>query len=120
MTLSDAVQNCLRKYAEFSGRACRSEYWYWNLFMVILQSVLVLGSSVFPDLIWVAGLASFGLFVPGLSVTIRRLHDLGKSGGSLLVLVIPLVGSFILLFWMCKRGTEGANDFGGDPNAAGA
>ncbi|WP_237051485.1 DUF805 domain-containing protein [Magnetospirillum sp. ME-1] len=111
-----AVKTCIGKYATFQGRASRSEYWYFTLFMLILNLIsgVIAGASlgvlaVLPLVLTIA------LFVPALAVSVRRLHDLDKSGWWVLIILIPLIGGLILLFWACKRGTEGQNMYGSDP-----
>lgn len=123
----------LRRYATFSGRSRRKEYWMWVLFIwigyiacMILDSALGLGGSTtsYAE----GGSAGFnstgGLltilfmlatFIPGLAVSVRRLHDLGKSGWMLLIAFIPLLGGLYLLFLFVQPGTPGQNAYGADP-----
>lgn len=112
-------------YANFSGRARRKEYWYCCLTLFILNmlmqvvsaissvesssSILVLGLSI------VLLLAYMCLIIPNISLSIRRLHDIGKSGWYLLIGFIPLVGGIILLVWFCREGETGPNKWGPDP-----
>jgi uncharacterized membrane protein YhaH (DUF805 family) len=114
MGFVDAIKSGFSNYVNFSGRASRSEYWFWILFYIIVlvvASVLdgVLGTGLF------APIASLGLFLPGLAVSVRRLHDLDKSGWFILIGLIPLVGFIILIVWYCTKGTPGPNRFGPDP-----
>lgn len=114
MTLPDAVKSCLEKYVTFSGRARRSEYWYWILFTFLAQIILsivdgILGMQLFVTLFVLATL------LPGLAAGVRRLHDLDKSGWFLLLALIPFVGAIILIIWFCMKGTTGDNRFGPDP-----
>lgn len=116
MDFVTAVKTCLGKYATFQGRAARSEYWYFTLFMFILNLIsgVIAGASlgvlaVLPMVLMIA------LFLPSLAVSVRRLHDLDKSGWWVLIILIPVIGFLILLFWACKRGTEGQNMYGSDP-----
>jgi uncharacterized membrane protein YhaH (DUF805 family) len=112
MGFSDAIRTCLSKYATFEGRAVRSEYWYFALFIVIIEVVAyaidagVLGS---PILYSIAGLA---LILPSLAAGARRLHDTDRSGWWLLISLVPLVGTILLIVWFCTAGTAGANRFG--------
>jgi uncharacterized membrane protein YhaH (DUF805 family) len=98
----------------FSDRACRSEYWYFILFTIIGS----LASRVIDR--WIVGLPIIGTmfflttFLPWLSVTVRRLHDLDRTGWWLLLDLVPLVGWIILLIWFCTKGTDGPNRFGAD------
>ena len=116
MDFMTAVKTCLGKYATFQGRAARSEYWFFTLFMFITSMIasVIAGASlgvlsVLPMVLLI------GLFVPSIAVSVRRLHDLDKSGWWILIILIPLIGGLVLLWWSCKRGTEGQNMFGSDP-----
>jgi uncharacterized membrane protein YhaH (DUF805 family) len=118
MGFTEAISAGFRNYVNFSGRAIRSEFWYWVLFAVLASIAAGLidialfgleGSSAIESLV---GLA---LFLPGLAVSVRRLHDLDRSGWWVLLGLIPLVGVIILIIWNCQRGTIGPNRFGPDP-----
>jgi uncharacterized membrane protein YhaH (DUF805 family) len=118
MGFTEAISAGFRNYVNFSGRATRSEFWYWVLFAVLASIAAGLidvalfgldGSSAIESLV---GLA---LFLPGLAVSVRRLHDLDRSGWWVLLGLIPLVGVIILIVWNCQRGTIGPNRFGPDP-----
>lgn len=118
MGFGEAIQSGFRNYANFRGRAARSEYWYWVLFAVLLALVARFidyaigfhtGAGIFSA---IGGLA---VLLPDIAVGARRLHDRDKSGWFLLLGLIPLIGSIILLVWFCRRGTVGANRFGEDP-----
>ncbi len=103
------VFQALKKYAVFSGRAPRSEYWLFVLLSIVVTNV---GNLINPSL---GVIIIFGLLIPAIAVAVRRLHDIGKSGWSYLLIFIPIVGIIIILVWFCKRGTEGDNDYGTDP-----
>ena len=112
----------LQKYADFSGRARRAEYWWYTLFSTLVSIALtvvdttVLGSGGAAGGIGVlSGLWSLALLIPSLAVSVRRLHDKDKSGWWLLIGLVPIVGAIVLLVWFCTRGTEGPNQFGPDP-----
>ncbi|HTC08992.1 MAG TPA: DUF805 domain-containing protein [Acetobacteraceae bacterium] len=111
MSFGQAVSACFGKYVTFSGRAIRSEYWYWALFLLIVG--LILG-AIDWTLPYHFLLAFFDLatILPGLAVMVRRLHDLDRSGWWWLILFVPLVGPILLIVWMCTRGTPGPNRFG--------
>jgi len=116
MDFGQAIKTCLNKYATFSGRAQRSEYWYFFLFMMIVNIVAsVLDSAIFEDLPIFALLATLALLVPSISVSVRRLHDTDRSGWWLLLGFIPVVGVIVLIVFFCHRGTAGSNQFGPDP-----
>ena len=118
MTFGEAIQSGFRNYVGFSGRAARSEYWYWILFVVMVAiaagivDMAIIGNAAFRPL---STLISLGLFLPNLAIAIRRLHDHDKSGWFVLLALIPIVGAIILLVWFVQRGTVGGNRFGADP-----
>lgn len=120
MGFGRAIATCLRKYAVFSGRASRSEYWFFVLFQTLLVGGLMLVDlTVFRGQVNVLStLASLILLLPSFAVSVRRLHDIDMSGGFLLIGLIPLIGTILMLVWMCQRGTEGANRFGAGPAQA--
>lgn len=106
----------LQKYAVFSGRSQRAEYWYFVLFNVIISIVLVMISKVLGDSSGILGLLyGLAVFIPGLSVSVRRLHDIGKSGWMLLIFLIPLVGIIWLLVLMVMDSNPGDNKYGANP-----
>ncbi|HUG37251.1 MAG TPA: DUF805 domain-containing protein [Candidatus Limnocylindrales bacterium] len=114
MTFTQAIEAGFKNYTNFSGRAVRSEYWFWFLFEVLVQLGLWIVDSVTG--IGVLGiLFTLGTLLPGIAVTVRRLHDIDKSGWFLLVGLIPIVGAIIMLVWMCQEGTPGPNRFGPVP-----
>jgi uncharacterized membrane protein YhaH (DUF805 family) len=114
-------------YANFRGRAGRSEYWYFLLFNIILFVPLFLiliiagenDNESFSGIgIIIIGLGFVGLIIPWLSVVVRRLHDLNKSGWNYFVRLIPIVGPILLLVWLCKEGNPYRNNYGEDPKNA--
>jgi uncharacterized membrane protein YhaH (DUF805 family) len=134
--LFEAIGICFSKYAVFTGRAGRSEFWWWSLFqflvaaafdaMVIPQQLHDLESAattgVMPTLDTthatvqlIGSLFSLLLLLPTVAVTVRRLHDIGKSGWWYVFGIIPLLGWFTMLLWLCRKGTEGSNRFGTNP-----
>lgn len=104
----DAVKLAFSHYADFKGRARRSEYWWFTLFKVIVSGLV---SSIIPDLAWIWTLA---VLIPGLSICVRRLHDIGKSGWYYLIALIPLVGGIIMIVWFCQDSAP-ANQWGPNP-----
>lgn len=114
----------LKNYANFEGRARRSEYWYYALTnFLIVFSVYLLGMvGLFNDG-YVLSTLAFGLYiclalatiVPTLAVAVRRLHDLNKSGWNYFFVLIPLVGPIILLVWFFTEGDRFPNQYGPDP-----
>ena len=113
-----------KNYATFNGRSNRSEYWYFVLFNFIFAILAMSLDSVFGTafdnnfygFIYLAYL--FITLLPGLSVSVRRLHDTNKSGWWTLILFIPFIGSLWLLIIMAGKGTDGENKYGPDPNGS--
>lgn len=143
MTFSEAIKTCFSKYATFSGRAIRSEYWWFTLFLFLGGFALglvdaVLFSAIIADASPISSLFSLATFIPALAVTARRLHDSNRSGwwqiapmGAFILTALLSVsetyilafaaGAFaivsvgLLLFWLIKRGDVGANQYGPGP-----
>ena len=117
MGFQEAVVTCLKqKYASFSGRGSRSEYWYFVLFNFlvnivasVIDGIIVGVESNFAPVSTVIGLA---LIVPGIAAGVRRLHDTDRSGWWLLIVFIPLLGLIAMIYFLVQRGTEGRNRFG--------
>lgn len=100
-----AMKTCfLDKYADFTGRTSRSQFWWWYLACASVCWIPYLG--------W---LASLGLIIPMLSAGARRLHDIGESPLKLLFLLIPIVGFILMITYWTKPGIEGPNEFGPQP-----
>ena len=119
MSFVEAITSVLSQYANFNGRARRSEYWYYILAYAIISAVLnalAQYSSIFTVLSGIFGLA---LICPTLAVAVRRLHDIGKSGWYYLFALIPLVGAIILLVWFVKDSEPGDNVYGPNPKGIG-
>ncbi len=114
MTFAESIRICLTKYADFQGRASRPEYWWFFLFVLLVQ---LAGSTISSSL---GGLLALALLLPSLAAGARRLHDVGRSGWWLLLCLIPLVGALILLYWFVQPGTRGANAYGEMPAQAAA
>ncbi len=117
MGFQEAITACLSKYIGFEGRAIRSEYWYWVLFIVIVAIVVNLLAGILPGFIGsllaiLLALFQLAMLLPGLAVSVRRLHDVDRSGWFLLLGLIPLIGAIILIYWMAQPGTQGRNRFG--------
>jgi uncharacterized membrane protein YhaH (DUF805 family) len=123
MGFSDAVRSVLGKYATFDGRASRSEFWYFILFLVIVNIILnIIDSALLHTTIMtqagnigiISSLFSLAVLIPNLAVAARRLHDVGHSGWWLLI-GLTGIGGLVLLFWYVSRGQEGPNAFGPAP-----
>ena len=113
-----------QKYADFTGRATRSEYWYFVLFYLILSAGLMIVDALLG---WfnselgigvLSGIYTLALMIPSLSVTVRRLHDTGRSAWWLLVGLIPIVGGIVLLVFFVQDSQDAVNRFGTNPKAA--
>jgi uncharacterized membrane protein YhaH (DUF805 family) len=109
-----AISSGFSNYVNFSDRACRSEYWFWTLFVVIAD-IVAFGIDAAIGMQIVSSLFGLAVLLPGIAVVIRRLHDLDRTGWWIFIWFIPLVGWIILLIWFCTRGTDGPNRFGPDP-----
>ncbi|WP_227680621.1 MULTISPECIES: DUF805 domain-containing protein [unclassified Psychrobacter] len=110
----DWFKKCLRNYVNFSGRARRKEYWYFFLVqMGVVIVAMLLDAIIFSSetgLFYIV--AVLGLFLPGLAVTIRRLHDTSRSGWWFLIGVVPLIGSIILLVFLASDTKPETNKWG--------
>jgi uncharacterized membrane protein YhaH (DUF805 family) len=120
MNLDEAISSGFRHYFDFSGRAIRSEYWYWTLLTSLVLLVIgVIDERLNPGLelgvvSYVNMIVTLGLLVPTLAVSARRLHDIDRTGWWLL-LAFTVIGGLVLIYWACLRGTVGPNRFGPDP-----
>jgi uncharacterized membrane protein YhaH (DUF805 family) len=120
MNFVQATKSGFSQYVTFSGRAVRSEYWYWVLFSSIGSVItIILDIAIFDY----RGVAPFTdifdlvLFLPSLAVAARRLHDIDRTAWWLL-LMLTGIGTILLIVWFCFRGTPGSNRFGPDPLGA--
>ena len=117
MDLSTSVKVCFKKYATFEGRAQRSEFWYFCLFCLLVGIVTlyidisVLGYSVEEEYTPLNTIAYLAVFIPSISVTARRLHDIGKSGWWIL-LALTGIGIILLIVWYATEGEKKKNRFG--------
>lgn len=100
MTFGESIRTCFSKYADFTGRASRSEYWWWALFVLLAT----MAASVVSDKL--SALFSLAVMLPGLAVGARRLHDIDKSGWLQLLYIIPLIGWAVLIYWAVQEGRE--------------
>lgn len=121
------LEPIIRHYLDFNGRASRSQYWYFVLYYFLISLVLafidtlvinpMLGAT--PEQMARGGILQmiFGLalFLPSLSIGVRRLHDIGKSGWWLLLSFIPIIGVLVLLFWFIQDSQPGSNEYGPNP-----
>ena len=111
----------LKKYAVFSGRARRKEYWFFVLFNIIASIVLAIVDTMTGTMSEAYGIGLLGgiysllVLIPGIAVSVRRLHDTDRSGWWLLLAFIPLIGAIVLLVFMVLDSTPGDNRFGPNP-----
>ena len=126
MGFGRAIATCFSKYANFTGRASRAEFWYWQLFNFLVQiplAVVLVGlTAAAPEAGLIAalviGLGWCLLFLfPSLAVFVRRMHDIDKSGWYFLLLLVPIIGAIILFILCLQPGTPGRNRFDGYPYA---
>ena len=108
----------LKKYAVLEGRARRTEYWMFTLFNLIIAFGLgfIEGLAGGPGIL--ANLYGLAVLVPGIAVSVRRLHDTGRSGWWLLIAFIPCIGGIVLLIFMVQDSNPGDNQFGPNPKQA--
>lgn len=134
MNFETAIRTCLTKYATFTGRAPRSEFWWFSLFSFLVEiAAMLLGGALFSGSMresgmggsmhgwymfthpgWLSGLVHLALILPGLAVAVRRLHDVGRSGWWLLLSLVPF-GVFVLLFWWVQPSEPRPNAHGAPP-----
>lgn len=129
MGLSEAVKSVFSKYATFQGRASRSEYWYFYLFNILLEIGLLIvgfilgailgdsaGAFAGMDCAYVL-LCIYGLIIliPNISVFVRRMHDIGRSGWWYWIAFVPIVGAIVLLVFLLTGSDRGDNQYGPEP-----
>jgi uncharacterized membrane protein YhaH (DUF805 family) len=112
------VRTCLTKYVDFTGRARRSEYWWFALSVFIVYFVFSIVGRGFGAGAVLGYLAGLALFLPSLAVAVRRLHDTNRSGWWYLISFIPLVGGIILIVFFCQDSAGGPNQYGPSPKVA--
>ena len=118
-------------YVNFNGRARRKEFWMFQLFLIIITTTCIVLDNILGTVVamdagpfglivlpygWLYFLCGIFHFLPSLSVLVRRLHDVGKSGWFFLILFIPIVNLW-LLYLLCKDGDYGENSYGNNPKA---
>lgn len=120
----DAFQyyaTCWKKFATFSGRARRREYWFFTLYNILASFMLGIIDSVFGIYDPEIGMGLFGaiysltVIIPTLAVSVRRLHDTGRSGWWLTLVFLPIIGVIVLLVWICTDSEEASNQHGDNP-----
>ncbi len=132
MSFAEAVRSVYRNYAKFDGRASRPEFWWYQLFVLLVLFGVAFAAVFLDNAIGRQGATPFrsvaglgllafvlGSFIPTLAVMARRLHDTGNSGWWLLIQLIPYLGFFVLLIFMALPGNSGPNKYGPPPGQAG-
>lgn len=122
VSFSQAVRMAFDSYCRFQGRSSRSEYWWWVLFVAILSFGIgivegILGFSM-TAVQATSGILSLVLLLPGLGLSVRRLHDINKSGWWILLGLIPVVGGIVLIIWFARNSQMQDNQYGPVPNMA--
>ena len=105
----------LKKYAVFNGRARRKEYWMFFFFNILIGTVLGIIDGVAGLVGLLGGLYALALLIPGIAVSVRRLHDTGRSGWWLLIGLVPLVGAVVLLIFFVQDSHSDQNQYGPNP-----
>jgi uncharacterized membrane protein YhaH (DUF805 family) len=113
----------LRQYADFGARARRTEFWMFTLFSAIISIVLLIidnaAGLTFGERAMTSGVLgtiySLAVLIPTLAVSVRRLHDTGRTGWWILIGLIPLIGAIVLIVWYCTDGKPGHNQWGPNP-----
>jgi len=133
MSFGQAIASGFKNYVSWKGRATRAEYWWWTLFIFIvtlpfniiynvssqgaLEAALKAGdqaaylADLFGPTYWLLVAVSLVFFLPSLAVTIRRLHDIDRSGGWFWIILVPIAGSIVLLVFALMPSTSGKNRF---------
>lgn len=100
MTFGESIKTCFFKYADFNGRADRSEYWWFELFCLLV----IVGAGMVNETL--SNLVSLALALPSLAVGARRLHDINKSGWWQLLYLIPVIGWIVVIYWASQPARE--------------
>ena len=109
MTFTEAIKSVWDKYWVLDGRARRSEYWFFVLLAVVLSWIPIVNLIA-----WIV------LFIPGITVAVRRLHDTGRTGWWLLLIFLPVIGHIILIIFYLIDSDPGDNEYGPNPKGVGS
>ena len=121
MGFLDAIKSVVvDNYANFSGRARRSEYWFFVLANILFGIISGILGVVVPGFMLIVNIVGLALIIPSLAVCVRRLHDIGKSGWFYLLSFIPLIGQILIIIWFCQDSQPGENKWGANPKEWGA
>ena len=127
VTFGEAISRAFSKYCCFTGRASRSEFWWFFLFSWLIGMICGFGTGMFkivinPNASDPLGESMFSIVIglifllPSLGLAWRRLHDIGKGGGWYVIGLIPIIGQILLIIWFCRGSEPGDNRFGPVPN----
>jgi uncharacterized membrane protein YhaH (DUF805 family) len=108
----------LKKYAVFTGRARRKEYWMFALFNVIIAIALGIIEGIVGGPGVLGGLYGLAVLIPSIAVGVRRLHDTGRSGWWILIGLVPVIGFIVLIVFFTTDGQPGTNQYGPNPKGA--
>jgi uncharacterized membrane protein YhaH (DUF805 family) len=111
--------DALKKYAVFSGRASRKQYWMFVLFNLIVSIIVgIIGYII--DMTTIGNLYALAVLIPGIAIGVRRLHDIGRTGWWVLLSLIPIIGWIVLLVFSVQDSQAGDNQYGSNPKIAAA
>ena len=114
MGFGEAVSTCFKKSVVWEGRAPRAEYWWFELAQVlILVAALIIDQILGTGVIYI--IAAIALILPSLAVLIRRLHDTDRTGWWFWIMILPIIGSIVILVFTLIAGDEGDNKYGPNP-----
>lgn len=115
--VEQAFRISLGKYADFSGRSSRPEYWYFMLPIMVIMLIANLVDSLLIGMQVLSLIVGLAALVPTLSAGARRLHDTNRPAWWLLLSLVPVVGAIAVIYLCCQPGTQGPNDFGPEPSS---
>jgi uncharacterized membrane protein YhaH (DUF805 family) len=129
MTFIESIQKCFKNFVVWRGRAQRSEFWWFALFAMAGSMILsIVDTSLFGETVVTdngfssstdtpifSGIFFLIIFLPYLSVIVRRLHDTNRSGWWYWIVLVPIIGFILIIVWAASKGTEGSNNYGADP-----
>ncbi|MGR5132452.1 DUF805 domain-containing protein [Vibrio alfacsensis] len=117
----DRYLGVIRNYTGFSGRARRQEYWYFTLVNILVNLVMSIIDRILEGALQIENFGLFGviyalfILIPSIAVTVRRLHDTGRTGWWVLIAIIPIIGFLVMLYFLVQDSEEGTNQYGDNP-----
>jgi len=117
MNFKEAVKSVFSKYVIADGRACRSEFWFFVLFNLLVQIIIIITVKVthYDVVLLLIPIHILITILPGISVMIRRMHDVGRTGWLYLLQLVPIIGTAVILIWLCSASQPGSNKYGPNP-----